>query len=112
MFSEYLICIYCEPLKALLNAQSSWVVVVHSFNPSTQRQRQADLYEFKPSLVYRVSSRTGSKATEKSCLEKQTNKQQQQQKILSLSHSPSVAVGNLSLDLESNKEEFFGKIKL
>ena len=27
-----------------------------------RKQRQADLYEFEASLVYRVSSRTGSKA--------------------------------------------------
>ena len=37
-----------------------------------QRQRQVDLHEFEASLVYRASFRTGSKATEKSCLEKQT----------------------------------------
>ena len=46
------------------------VVVVHTFNPSTGRQRQVDLCEFKASLVYRASSRTGSKATEKHCLKK------------------------------------------
>ena len=38
-----------------------------------RRQRQADLCNFKVSVVNRVSSRTGSKATEKACL-KQTNK--------------------------------------
>ena len=35
------------------------------------RQRQVDLSEFKASLVYRMSSRIGSKAAEKLCLEKQ-----------------------------------------
>ena len=36
--------------------------------PALRRQRQADLCEFEASLVYRVSSRTASKATEKPCL--------------------------------------------
>ena len=38
--------------------------------PTLGRQRQVDLCEFEASLVYIVSSRTGSKATEKPCLEK------------------------------------------
>ena len=38
--------------------------------PALGRQRQVGICEFKVSLVYRVSSRTGSKATEKPCLEK------------------------------------------
>ena len=36
--------------------------------PALGRQRQLDLCEFKASLVFRASSRTGSKATEKTCL--------------------------------------------
>lgn len=32
-------------------------MVVHSFNPSTLRQRQADLSDFETSLVYKVSPR-------------------------------------------------------
>ena len=36
--------------------------------PGLERQRQTDLCEFKAILVYRVSSRTGSKAAEKPCL--------------------------------------------
>ena len=36
--------------------------------PALRRQRQADLSEFEASLVYRVGSRTGSKATDKPCL--------------------------------------------
>ena len=36
--------------------------------PALGRQRQVDLYEFEASLIYRVSSRTGAKATEKPCL--------------------------------------------
>ena len=36
--------------------------------------RQAVLCEFEASLVYRARARTGSKATEKPCLEKQQPK--------------------------------------
>jgi hypothetical protein len=32
-------------------------MVAYAFNPSTQKQKQADLCEFKVSLVYIVSSR-------------------------------------------------------
>ena len=39
--------------------------------PALRRQRQADLCEFKASLVYRASSRTESIATGKPCLKKQ-----------------------------------------
>ena len=42
-------------------------------NPAVRRQRQADLSKFEASLIYRVSSRTDSKITEKPCLNKQTN---------------------------------------
>ena len=42
--------------------------------PALGRQRQVDLCEFEASLDYRVSSRAGSTATEKPCLEKQTKK--------------------------------------
>ena len=45
--------------------------------PLIAAQRQADFCEFKASLVYRVSFRTGSKATEKPCLEKQKQKTRQ-----------------------------------
>ena len=41
------------------------------------RQRKADRYEFEDSLVYRVSSRTGSIA-EKFCLKKLKNKAKNQ----------------------------------
>ena len=33
--------------------------------PALGKQRQADLHEFKVSLVYRVSSRTENKATQR-----------------------------------------------
>ena len=42
--------------------------------PALGREKQVDLCEFEASLVYRTSSRTGSKATEKPCLEKQEKK--------------------------------------
>ena len=38
--------------------------------PALRRQTQEDLCEVEASLVYRASSRRGSKAIEKSCLEK------------------------------------------
>ena len=53
--------------------------------PALERQRQADLYEFEASLIYRASSRTGFKATEKPCLKKPKNKQTK--KALWVSHS-------------------------
>ena len=41
-------------------------MVASAFSPSTHlADREADLCEFEASLVYRVSSRTSSKATEK-----------------------------------------------
>jgi hypothetical protein len=39
------------------------------------RQRQAGLYEFEVSQVYRTNSRTARFYTEKPCPEEQTNKQ-------------------------------------
>ena len=48
--------------------------------PALGRQRQADLCEFETSLVYRASSMTGSKATEKPCLEKPKKKKECLQK--------------------------------
>ena len=41
--------------------------------PALGRQRHVDLCEFEASLGYRVSRRTGSKATEKPCLEGKKN---------------------------------------
>ena len=48
--------------------------------PALGRQRQADLYEFKASLIYRVSSRTGSKGAEKPVLKKTRTKNKIQNK--------------------------------
>ena len=47
--------------------------------PALGRQRQVDVHEFEAILVYQVTSRTGSKTTEKPCL-KQANKQKQKSK--------------------------------
>ena len=47
-----------------------WVVMAHVFNARTWEAEETDLCEFKASLVYSASSRTGSKATEKPCLKK------------------------------------------
>lgn len=44
--------------------KSEWVVVVHTFNPSTRSQRQEDLYELEARLVYRMRFRT-AKATQR-----------------------------------------------
>ena len=41
------------------------MVVVHAYNPSAPEQRQADLCEFKATLVYRVSSRTARAVTQR-----------------------------------------------
>jgi hypothetical protein len=38
--------------------------------PALRRQKQADLCEFKASLVYRPSSRTAMTTMRKTCLEK------------------------------------------
>ena len=56
--------------RALKDAESESVVAAHAFNPITGRRRQADLWKFEASLVYRASSKAGSKATEKPCLKK------------------------------------------
>ena len=38
---------------------------VHAFNPSPREAEAGDLCEFKVSLAYRVSFRTGTKATQR-----------------------------------------------
>ena len=50
------------------------------FIPALRRQRQADLCEFEATLVYRASSRTGSNATEKPCLENLKKKKKEKEK--------------------------------
>ena len=48
--------------------------------PALGRQGQANLCEFKASLVYRVSNRTRSKATEKPCLKTTTKKKKERER--------------------------------
>ena len=72
-------------MKRVIGSQA---VVVHTLIPVLGRQKQADLCEFKASLVYRVSSRT-VKATQRSPVlknkTKQTNKQKNQTKQMKTS---------------------------
>ena len=44
-----------------------------------RRQRQVRLCEFETSLVYRMSSKTGSKATEKPCVKKERKKERRKE---------------------------------
>jgi hypothetical protein len=50
-------------------------MVAHNFNPTLWRQRQKDLYEFKNTLVYKVSFRT------RTLVLKNQNQPAKQQKI-------------------------------
>jgi hypothetical protein len=54
-------------------------VVVHTSIPAHRRQRQADLCEFKASLVYRVSSRT-ARGTQRNLVSKKNKKTKKQKK--------------------------------
>ena len=45
---------------------------------AVRRQRQADLCEFEANSIYRATSRTGSKATEKPGLEDRDRERQRQ----------------------------------
>ena len=53
---------------------------MNTYNPAFGRQKQVNFCEFEASLVYRASSRTGFKATEKACLEKQKTKKRKREK--------------------------------
>jgi hypothetical protein len=50
------------------------VVVVHAFVPSIWRHRQADLFKFKASLVYRASSSTAKAMYKAVCSENLSQK--------------------------------------
>ena len=52
----------------------SQAVVAQAFNPSILEAEAGGSHEFEASLVYKVSSRTGSKVTEKPYGEKQIKK--------------------------------------
>ena len=47
---------------------------MHTVIPALKKQRQTDLCEFETSLVYRVSSRTGFRATQTNPVSKTKNK--------------------------------------
>ena len=64
-------CPHHGHLKGRVSAKSQKALGEGSGSPS----RDGDLCEFKVTLVYRASSRTGSKATEKPCLKKYKTKQ-------------------------------------
>ena len=53
--------------------QVGWVVV-HDFNPSTQKARQVDLCESETSLVYRGNSKIAKATQRNPCPEKQINR--------------------------------------
>ena len=67
-----------------------------------RKQRQADLCESEASLVYRVSSRTGSKTTQRNPVSKQ-NKQtkKEKRKGLGKTHTTQLAA------LHSGEQEFW-----
>ena len=46
------------------------MVVVHSFNPSTQKAEAEDPCEFKASLIYRASSRKARAVTQRNPISK------------------------------------------
>ena len=56
------------------NFTLSQVVMAHSLIPALGRQRLVDLCEFEACLVYRVSSRTGFKATQRNHILKKEKK--------------------------------------
>jgi hypothetical protein len=53
-------------------------VEARTFNPSTERQRQADLCEFEVSLVYRMSSRT-ARATQRNPVLKNQKEEEEEE---------------------------------
>ena len=60
-------------------SNESWALVAQAFNTSTGRQRQADLYNFKTSLVYRESSRI-ARSTQREALSQCPSPQKKKRK--------------------------------
>lgn len=56
-------------------------VVIHTFNSSTGRQRQRNVYEFKDSLVYKLSSRTARAIYKNPDFKTKQNKQSKQEHV-------------------------------
>ena len=69
--SVYVRCGIAEKLK-ILKVTFGQAVVAPILNPSTQKAEAG--YEFEASLVYRASSRTDSKATQRNPVLKSQNK--------------------------------------
>ena len=74
--------------------------------PALRKQRQADLCKFEASLVYRVSTRIGPKATEKSCLKKPKKLRHKsfRGQIKLISYDPEFGNGFLDMTVKTNKE--------
>ena len=92
-----------ELIKIFLFNQA---VVVHAFNPSTQEAKADRSLSSRLAWSTRASIRTGSKATEKPCLEKQ-NKTKQRKKFPYLllssfpSHFPKILSKNVCMCIMS-----------
>jgi hypothetical protein len=56
--------------------------------PALRKQRQADLCEFKGSLIYRVSSRTARAVTQRNPVSKKKKKKRKREQPLYLSKRP------------------------
>ena len=70
--------------------------------PAVRRQRQVNLSEFGPAWSTELSFKADSKATEKPCLRKQTNKQARKEKVIvSFEFGPRPAGKLLSVVRES-----------
>ena len=52
-------------VKACVKEHPCQAGVAHAFHPSTQEAEAGDLCEFEASMVYKASSRTGSKTTQR-----------------------------------------------
>ena len=63
MLRENLNKAYLVRSKVFVLKNKAWALVAINLIPTLGRQKQAGLNEFKVSLVYRASSKTGSVAT-------------------------------------------------
>ena len=89
------------------DVRRDWAMLVHPFNPiPLGRQRQVDLYEFKASLVYRVSSRIARAVTQRNLVSKKKTTTNGKGKVQSkLSESVQISLF-YSLILNAQKTSF------